>query len=292
MALSTRPSLPWGLSGAGQAQETLQTNARDKLVSAPRRQSHTLRGTRRGFSVQEGVISTAWIGRGRSPITRNWGVADRFEAQGTDPREQEGAGVPEAQSSKTNPRPVQGAPPPKASPKPHTHSHAGTSSWKRAFCVRSRCRSCRTMWRFQRAAGAPGTLGPSGPAIAAASRPHRARSRRERRGLAGRAGPRGDPVTSCTARGIPGWYQVCTRGSASRGRGESPLGSTQLEHTRAFSSEGGVCGDDEGPRVGASGTASPSPAGALRRRGLQARVLNPEAPGASFKEDARPPCAL
>lgn len=50
-----------------------------------------------------------------------------------------------------------------------THSQAGTSSRKSAFCVRSRCRSCRTMWRFQTAAGAQGSQGAAGPAMAAES---------------------------------------------------------------------------------------------------------------------------
>lgn len=58
-------------------------------------------------------------------------------------------------------------------PRDALHSQAGTSSRKRAFCVRSRCRSCRTMWRFQRAAGTPGSLGSLGPAMAAL-RLHRA----------------------------------------------------------------------------------------------------------------------
>lgn len=52
---------------------------------------------------------------------------------------------------------------------PRTHSQAGTSSKKSAFCVRSRCRSCRRMWRFQAATGAQGSQGAPGPAMAAES---------------------------------------------------------------------------------------------------------------------------
>lgn len=62
------------------------------------------------------------------------------------------------------------SPPQPSSEPPGAHSQACTSSRKSAFCVRSRCRSCRKMWRFQRAAGNPV---PQGPAMAARSRlPH------------------------------------------------------------------------------------------------------------------------
>lgn len=78
---------------------------------------------------------------------------------------------------------------------PAAHSQAGTSSRKRAFCARSRCRSCRTMWRFQRAFGTP--RGPD-PAIAAV--PPAPRASPKEGGATG-AGPLGDSVTSAGGRG-------------------------------------------------------------------------------------------
>lgn len=151
----------------------------------------------------------------------------------------------QSRSSQTlSPRPRRSSGPPG-----HQHSQAGTSSRKRAFCVRSRSRSCRTMWRFQQTTGAPGSLG---PAMAARCRPPRALlSRRWAR--PGGAGPGGDSVTSRGWRGIPGLYQKRFGGRTEGKRGRSrPQGldprTPQKSHLSGGSSKlsGAVRGDEVG----------------------------------------------
>lgn len=63
-------------------------------------------------------------------------------------------------------------PPQPSSKPPGAHSQAGTSSRKSAFCMRSRLRSCRTMWLFQPAAGAPVLQGPAMAALSRQPRGH------------------------------------------------------------------------------------------------------------------------
>lgn len=74
--------------------------------------------------------------------------------------------------------------------------------------MRSRCRSCRTMWRFQTAAGARGSQGAPGPAMAAESL-----AAEQSSGPSGGAEPPGDSMTSGRQRrGIPGLYQALLSG--------------------------------------------------------------------------------
>lgn len=99
--------------------------------------------------------------------------------------------LPEEPDNPLSPRPdLRPLPPLPSCRAPVAHSQAGTSSTKSVFCVRSRCRSCRTMWRFQRATGTPGA---PGPAIAALPPTRRAAPTE---GGATGAGPLGDSVTS------------------------------------------------------------------------------------------------
>lgn len=125
-------------------------------------------------------------------------------------------------------------------PRDALHSQAGTSSRKRAFCVRSRCRSCRTMWRFQRAAGTPGSLG---PAMAALSRLHRAlpppKEARPGRGGAprglrdvrGRAAAGKSP--DCTNSGL--WGENGTKMWGGTAPGSRPPGSHKNSHMSGVS---------------------------------------------------------
>lgn len=112
----------------------------------------------------------AWKRQAGTLVSTKRGV-NRFPVQG---REMQTAPLPSSRepSGGTSPLPRRGASSPQRptslSP-PAAHSQAGTSSRKSAFCVRSRCRSCRTMWRFQTAAGAQGAPGEPGPAMAAQS---------------------------------------------------------------------------------------------------------------------------
>lgn len=136
-------------------------------------------------------------GNGRRGFCLSREGRNRFQdARSSEPRQRQAAGQALSPAgSPTSSKPI-------IPELPGTHSQAGTSSRKSAFCVRSRCRSCRTMWPFQTAAGAQGSQGAPGPAMAAHS------SSPSRRGGASR----GLQDVRAAAAGNPRLYQACLSG--------------------------------------------------------------------------------
>lgn len=173
----TDQALPEGPPGRGKHKRPYKINTGCPVPgkhsswrgAGPRGARRAASGTRRSC-VQDCALRSARTGKGRDVAVRRQGVTGG-SAAGPGLRRPEGIGALASPPEKPDTLSRSSIPSTAIIHAPRAHSQAGTSSRKSAFCVRSRCRSCRTMWLFQRAAGAPG---PQGPAMAAPSRLSRA----------------------------------------------------------------------------------------------------------------------
>lgn len=225
---------------------------------------------------QEGApsLGRAWIGRGRkagqSEVGRNRQGIQQAQGLGG---EKALVHLGPSRRSQTNLPSPRAPSPARPSPKPPgAHSQAGTSSRKSAFCVRSRCRSCRTMWRFQRAARPAGAPRPAMAALSCLLRAHLL----PEKARPGRGGaPRGLSLTSGGGprRGIHGLYQERSRGEngTQMWRKPPPRATPPGPHQK-FSPKTGflvLSRVISGNRDRRTRVSSPTPVGALRRRGLR-----------------------